>query len=265
MDALDRMRQYEEENFQTSRTALGETYGLLADMLGLYDVLGELIRESKLPSDDEIVAGAMFMLGSRYMLEKSILELMRVHLSDSFSYVRNALEQVGFADLVRRNPKLAMKWLSAGDDPAAYKEYKDAFATGKAFPKNDPLMQELYTRYDFASKRVHASLHSYALRLQTLHNQNTGAVELKYAYFDIKDASDLMQIFLWIIDTHFKILQAFARVFAEAIRYDQRRWDLRYNAVEASLAVHKERWKPLIAPQVAGRSIRGQGGQRAKG
>ncbi len=253
MDALDRMREYEEENFRTSHAALGETYGLLADTLGLYDLLGELVHASKVPPRDEIVAGVMFLLGSHYMLEKGVLELMRAHLSDSFSYARTAIEQAGFADLVRRDPKLAMKWISAANDPTAYKEYRDAFATGKAFPKDDPLMQELYARYDFASKQMHASLHSYALRLRTIRDHSTGTVELKYAYFDIREVSDLTRMFLWTIDTHFKIIQVFAIVFGEAVRHDKQRWDLRYNAFEATLAVHRERWKPLIFPQAPGR------------
>lgn len=249
MEEIDRIRSYDEENFETSRKALGDTYEVFAAMVSLYDLLRQLVRDSKVPQRDDIVAGVMFLLGCRYALVRGVLEVMRGHLMDSLWYARSAIEQTGFADLVRRNPALAMIWLKAGDNPAAYEKYKKSFKTAKAFPKGDALLQRLYGRYDFASQRVHNSLHSFATRLKTERDPESKSTEIQYSYFDVKNPTDLVRIFLWTLDTHFGIVQVFTRVLEEAVRFDQTGWDLRYNALDATLGLHKERWRPVIAPE----------------
>ena len=87
---------------------------------------------------------------------------------------------------------------------------------------------------------------TYATRLKVVRDASSGTIELKYAYFESGNKADLARMFLWVLDTHFGIIQVFARVLEGAIKHDKKKWELRYNAFEARLIVQKKRWQPLI-------------------
>ncbi len=249
-EQLNRIREIEEVNFQASRRALGLTYGLFARMLALYDLLGDLVRTSRVPQRDDIVAGVVFLHAARYSLMKGTLELMRAHMMDTFGWIRNATEQAGFADHVRRDPSAAMRWLEAVSSDAAYKRYRKDFKTDHLFSKSDTLMQRLRRVYDFSSQRLHASAHSFATRLKTSSDPESGSTEIRYDYFDIREATDAVRTFLLLMHVHLEIVRVFARLLDDAVQHDRAFWDHQFSALTGELTFQQRRWGPLIDPRL---------------
>ena len=237
------LQEAEATNFRIGLAALGETYGLVDEALGLYDRLGRSVGESGIRLSAATVATVAFLHGCRYALVKGVLELLRGHQNDSLMYLRNATEFAGFADVVRRYPERAVTWMNGPRSPETYKEYRDQFRSRDLFPRDDRLMSTLYSRYDDSSRQIHASLHSFAARLQL-----TPGV-LAYAYFDVRDETVLVPMFVYTIQTHFGIIQVFARALSEALAHDRAAWELHYNAFDAALQTHVARWSHLLTPR----------------
>lgn len=246
MEELDKIRESEEANYQTSRRVLGESVTLVEDLLDLYRVLGEMIRGSRLGPRDEIVCAGQFLLGCRYQLTLGALAALRGHLHDSFMLSRKAIELCAFAARVKRHSHLAMIWLCAGDSDAAYDAYREKFAPGKLFPEDHEILGKLGERYDHCSKLTHPSVYSLAGHIETERRANE--VAFRFHYFQLKgsDPSEPAWTFFWIVDTHFGILRLFEEVFADAIAHDRPAWEIQRNGVDAKIGVHKERWKKVI-------------------
>jgi hypothetical protein len=73
------LQETEAENFRIGLAALGETYGLVENALGLYDRLGHSVGESGIRLSAATVATLAFLHGCRYALVKGVLELLRGH------------------------------------------------------------------------------------------------------------------------------------------------------------------------------------------
>lgn len=123
-------------------------------------------------------------------------------------------------------------------DNESQRKYRKRFHTPDMFPKTDGTLKELYSRYDEASKRIHASLRSFAGRVGFQGNKVT------FNPFDVKDSQVLVLSFLYHIQTHMAIVLVFATVLHES--FDAKAWQLRFNAVDAARMVHQERWKKLL-------------------
>ncbi len=242
MDDLEIVREGEEGNYQETRRGLGDAVSLVQDVVDLYGVLGELLKGSPTEVPDEIVVASQFVLAARYQLTIGALTLLRGHLTDSFSYARQAIELCAFAARVKRNADLAMVWLNAGDSDAAYKEYRKKFSPGELFPEDDAILRELRERYDFCSKQFHPSLYSLARRIET--EQIDEGFKINFGYFEL-DREEPICTLLWTLDTHFRILGVFEDVYSEIIAYDRARWDVRRNAVEGKLLGQKAKWKAV--------------------
>src|SRR5262249_55152091 len=149
---LDQIHACEEENYRQATALLGNSLSLVHDLLDLYALLAEMIPGSGIAHRDEIVSAAHFLLGCRYQLTLGTLATLRGHLTDAFSYARKAIELCAFAARVKKHPHLAMIWLCAADDDAAYARYREKFSPGKLFPQDHALLGKLSDRYDECSK-----------------------------------------------------------------------------------------------------------------
>ena len=152
MEEIDQVREAEEANYRNARGVLGESVSLVQELVDLYKLFGEMIKQSGVGSDDEIVAASTFLLACQYQLAVGALALVRGHLTDSFSYARKAIELCAFAARVKRHPHLAMVWLSAGRDDASYEKYREKFSGDKLFPKDHTILEKLRKAYDHCSK-----------------------------------------------------------------------------------------------------------------
>ncbi len=224
-------------NFRTARKLL-QHYGLYElpeRITAVYTALRDSPQAGPVSrrGDDDIVFAAIFVMRSGYSFEKGLVEVMRVHLSDSWGYMRSAIEAAGFVDLVRRDHALARTWLGAGTDEAQYELYRKRFRMARLFPEADPLMRKLRAMYDWASRMAsHGSPYSFSMRL--LVAQQGTAQQIRFGYQDVKRPGDIpgdvLTMFMVHINTHLTILQVFARALKDVI--EKATWDLYFNTAE---------------------------------
>jgi hypothetical protein len=246
LNDIDKVHEFEEDNYQTARQALGDTMSLIEDLVTLYNLLSQMVKDSGVGPRDEIVTSCQFLLACRYQLVIGALTLLRGHLSDSQYYTRKAIEFCAFAARVKKHPHLAIVWLEAAKDDASYEEYRKKFGPSKLFPEDHAVLGKLWKRYDVCSKHCHPSLYSIAKHIET---EKTGTdFQIRFNYFELKsdDPSEPARTFLWTVDTHFGILRIFEEVLADAITHDRTKWEIQKNAVDGKLAVHKAKWKSVV-------------------
>jgi len=245
-DSLENLRQGEEHNFAVTRDRLGETFSLVQDLNDLYDWFAGRIAERGPSVTTATVPGIYLFRGSQNMLNAGVLDCLRCHLTESAANTRVAIECVAFTSRISRHPHLGREWIEAGASDEAYDKYRRKFSGSSIFPKDEPDLEELSKRYDLCAKQGHPSFISFARRLE-FDPQTPGAS--KFHVFDIKEdnGAEPHRTFLWIVDTHARILDVYHRVFADVLKNDAIGWDLRRNALEAKLAVHAMKWLPVIS------------------
>lgn len=246
VDEIDEIREAEEMNYQTAKKAVGESFSLVQDVLDLYGLLGDIVKNLGSPPPEEMVASAHFLLASRYQLTLGSLSLLRCHLSDSFLFTRKAIEYSAFAARVKKCPHLARVWLEAGSTAKSYEKYRNKFGQKELFPKDDALLSILYARYDICSKLSHPSIYSLTRHAEIAKTHE--AITLLYQYFQVRDSdpTEPIRTLLWVIDTHFGVIRIFERVFSSYIERDPKRWEIKRNAVDAKVDVHKEKYKNIL-------------------
>lgn len=251
MEEIDKLREGEQQNYEAARRAIQDSASLVEDLLALYKLLADLVRESGVAPRDEVVAGSQFLLACRYQLTTGALTALRGHLNDSFCFSRKAIEFCAFAARVKKHPHLAMVWLVAWRDQPAYERFREKFAPGKLFPEDHILLGKLYDRYDHCSKMIHPSVYSLGGHIEVV--SEAPVFELKFDYFQLKDAdpSEPIRTLLWIVDTHFGILRVFEEIFDSVIAHDPARWRIERDAVNAKIVMHKVKWRPVLIQAVS--------------
>ncbi len=156
-----------------------------------------------------------------------------------------AIELAAFAARVKTYPDLAMAWIEAGDSDEAYDRYTRIFSSGKIFPEEHAVLRELGRRFDTTSKLSHPSIYALAERVRIV--KTDSGVEVKFQYFPVdKDRGEPARTFFWTIDTHVGVLRVFVEVLAKAVESERAAIDVRMNAIDAKLALHKNRWREAI-------------------
>lgn len=239
---IEQIRKHDEENLEISIKYLGDAYTLVHDITELYTLLGNLLSTSQSPVDLKFYINCTLLLSCQYQFTASCLAVLRTHLTDSFQSTRRAIESCAFAYRIFKQPNLAEKWLNAGDSKKKYGKYRKSFS-GNLFPDNHEAMRFLGGQYDFCSKQMHSTLHSFATRMIT--EEKEKALSFKFPYCDIPkdDPVHFFRAFFATINIHRYILKVFAEVFQEDIKKDMIAWELRYNAVEAKYGVQLAPWR----------------------
>jgi hypothetical protein len=246
MDEIAKLVQMETQNYEVSRERLGDAAELVQDLVELYQTIGDFVTSSAVKPRDEIVAGGMFLYSCRYQLVLAALNIMRGHLNDSYFFTRKAIELCAFANRVKGDPPLAMKWLQAWRTQASYKEFRKGFATRDLFPSDHPLLAKLFVRYDLCSKLIHSSVYSLSGQMQTEHKEDLFEMTFSYSQLDDSHTSEPIGSWLSMADAHFGILQVFEQVLEEVVAHDKTKWDIRRNAFDGKLTFQKAKWHDLL-------------------
>jgi hypothetical protein len=237
----------EARNFEFTTKILGGTVELVQDFQDLYKSLAGfvLIPDGGAATEAAKVAmvGLHLLMKSRSNLLVGTITLLRAYRGNSLLFLRGAVEACAFAAHIRRRPELADVWLNAGDGEDDYKTYKKHFKA--PFPKDDPLLQELYERYDRCSQVIHSSLYSMAGHF-TYPDDDGQEMSLRFNLFDLPGDHSIVSSLYFALDTHKRILKKFAEVLAGEISANATVWELRFNSVEAKLDVHREKWKSVV-------------------
>lgn len=226
-------------NYRESLRFLGDSLRLVQDILDVYQRTADVVASSPRAHEDEHVMGMNFMMAARYYGVMALLACLRGHITDSFASTRMAIEAAAFAFRVKRHPNLARVWLDAGEDDAAYDEYRKRFR--RLFPEDHARLRELGARYDLCAKQTHPSVYAFAGRSKV--DAAEPHYTLKFEYFQMaSDGSEPARTFLFTLNTHILILGVFGEALGRALSHDPTTFDLRFNAVEAALAQHTARW-----------------------
>jgi hypothetical protein len=244
-DELDEIREKEEQNYQTSLRMLGDSVSLVQDLLDLHKAIAAAAPKTKLILKAEYYVALHFTLAARYHLTIGSLGALRGHITDALRSGRMAIELAGFAARVTTYPDLAPVWIDAGQSDDAYERYSRIFASGKIFPDDDPVLRELGSRFDTTSKLSHPSIYALAEHVRIVRTDS--AVEVEFHYFPVaKDGSEPARTFFWTIDTHFGVLRVIVGMLAKPLEGERAAINVRMNAIDAKLGLHKNRWREML-------------------
>ncbi|HTC23209.1 MAG TPA: hypothetical protein VK688_02540 [Gemmatimonadales bacterium] len=157
-----------------------------------------------------------------------------------------AIECAAFAARVKTNPDMAPVWIDAGLSDEAYERYLKVFSSGKIFPDEHPVLRELGSRFDTTSKVSHPSL--YALAQHVRIAKTDAGAEVMFHCFPVDKPSwaEPARTFFWTVDTHFGAVRVFVDALAKPLESERAVIDVRVNAIDAKLALHKNRWRDAI-------------------
>lgn len=240
---LEQIYRNADGNYQKSVQFLGHSVSLIQDLVDLSQRIADVAAGSPLALKNEHIMGATFLLAARYYLVTGVADCLRLHLTDTYAKTRMAIEQVAFAARVKRHPHFARIWMNAGEDDAAYDEYREKFK--KLFPADVPLLKELGERYDICAKRTHPSVHSFASRARVIESKRF--YDFKFDYFEAaSDGSEPVRTFFFILNTHLLISRMFFDVLTDAVAADALALGLRLHSVEAKMNTHSAAWLAKI-------------------
>jgi len=191
----------------------------------------------------EAVPGLSFLRASQYYLHSGALTCLRCHLTESFADTRMAIETVAVLALMKRKPEVAYLWMEAGTKDDAAKKYRRETKGPAIFPAEDSSLTELKSHYDLCARQTHPGFVSMVRRLRLPRGQG---LSFEFHWFEALPGSEAepARTFLWIAETHLKILDTYARIFKAAL--EETSWMLRRNAVEAGISVNVEKWMPKM-------------------
>ena len=255
MEELDRVHEAEAKNFQFAKVEVGDSASLIEDLIGLYGLLADFVKKSGVAPSDETVVASLFLIACRYQLTMSALTAMRGHLNDSFYFTRKAIELCALARYIMKHPHLAMEWLQAWHGKSFYEKFRKKFSASKLFPKDDALLELLYGRYDHCSKMVHSSIFSLGGHFEVYETGSNFGFNFEYSQLKQDDPSEPIRTLLWVVDTHFGIIRVFEGVMDTVVAHDRATWEVRKNAVDAKIGVHKKKWESTL--QIPGTNRQG--------
>lgn len=242
--SLEGLRLAEDENYSIIVRSLGDTLQLVPDLAALYDwMAAELCKPGGAERCPEAVPGLSFLRASQYYLHSGALTCLRCHLTESFADTRMAIESVAVLALMKRKPEVAYLWMEAGINDDAGKKYRRETKGPAIFPAEDTNLTELKGHYDLCARQTHPGLVSMVRRLRL----PAGKVPIfEFHWFDVRPESEAepARTFLWIAETHLKVLEIYASIFMAAV--EEKSWMLRRNALEASIILNVKKWMPKI-------------------
>lgn len=245
---LLRVIEAEANNFASTTAYLGQTLELIQDFTELYQRLVDtfvLQGTGKITKNEEqqfaAAACLHLVMKSRKDFTLGVLQLLRAYRGMALVLLRGATEACAFAARIIKHPHLGNVWLNAALNGDAYEKYKDKFTN--LFPKDDELLTRLFEFYDRSSKTIHNSIYSLAAHLS--YGTEEGKSVIKMNAFDLPEGYHVVTALYYTLDAHKLILKIFARSLKEHIK-ELNVWETRYNAVEAKLDFHREKWKTVV-------------------
>jgi hypothetical protein len=174
---------------------------------------------------------------------------MRAQEGDSLVHLRRAIECCAFAVRISKHPELGNVWLDAVNGDQKYKVFRKAFAMSEMFPKSphadhDPVVSELYQRYDHCSKKAHPNVYGMAGHFE--YEDSSEKLTFTFNVFDLASDHSLISSIYLIFDAHKRMLRLFGRVLERYAGDGMKGWKVRLNSVEAKLDVHRENWKAIV-------------------
>lgn len=236
----------ETQNYDANVMALGDGAELVHDFEKVYEALTPCLKSP--PSEPEKSAGAVavYLLAfCRRQLTMSALTLLRSYRGDSLLHLRRAIESCAFAVRICKHPELAVVWGKAGSDENAYPAYRKAFRTSDVFPgskhpDHELALSTLKDEYDLCSRLMHGGVSGLSGHFKTTPSS------FRMIFFDLAPDHSLFSTLLMVLGSHLVMFRLFGRILEPHTNDRMAAWKVRVNSVEAKLAVHGQRWMPII-------------------
>lgn len=245
---IDELLEGEAQNISESRRVLGDAVSLIQYVVAPYDLLSDGLHASM---EDKNVDRALqahvclthTILCSQQFVHGAML-LLRTYLSLAVYTTRSAIESCAFACRIASHEHLAHVWIDAGDSGEAYERYRNKFGVSKLFPKGDEMLRELYSRYDHASSMCHPSLYAAVGRYRWDKEKEV----INYGLCEVSpdDPGEPARTFIWIIDTHVKILSLLRERLEDLLVIDETQWKSLLGALTVEFRRIKAAWKVVF-------------------
>jgi hypothetical protein len=252
-DHFPRIVETESHNLGVSLAVLGDTAKLVSDFDELYAQLSKAVRYPNTSPEDAqfaFLAIIQFVAICQRQLAIGSLTLMRGYQGDSMLHLRRAIDSCASACRIGNHFELAKVWLSASDSSEAYRKYKKAFTNTLLFPAqnerdHNPLLREIYDRYDQFSKIMHVSLYGVGGHIHFREGSDDFGFDL--SIFDLKPDHSIVSALYMILDTHKRILLLVRAALAPFLHAESiAQWQKEYQVVLGRLDRHREKWKAVI-------------------
>ncbi len=176
----------------------------------------------------------------------SFVAILRGYRGDALVQNRRAIETAAIAFRISRHNDLAAVWLRAATSDDSHRQYREAFEQKKLFPKKGnpdyhPLLSELYSRFDLASKLVHSGVLSNAGHISDDMQGRT----LKMLFMDLGTWRDVVAVLFASFNTHLFILRILALALEPTSGKNQE-WLVDFKALENRIIAERDRWIPNL-------------------
>jgi hypothetical protein len=246
VDELTDVSEAEERNRLVSVQRLGDTLTLAQDLFDAHAKLGELLGSTVIEDGEWMEVVSALVLGVRYQLVIGALAVLRAHPTEASQSIRRAAEMAAVAHRISLSPELRDLWVRYDRDDATFKRYRREFRAELLFPETDPLLRKLYDRYDRGSKVLHSSITSLARRVAVETTDDWRSVRVNYFEFAQDDKGEPQRSFLYLVDSHYGILQVFTRIFEAQLGDLKGQWELQMNSIADKYRVHLHHWAPTF-------------------
>ncbi|MBL8238358.1 MAG: hypothetical protein JNM66_13115 [Bryobacterales bacterium] len=250
--SLEELSRAEALNFAESSRLLRESTGLVSEIETLYELLPPQLRwpPSGVNSDESIsmIAAAHELGFCRRQLSLGVLTLFRAYRGDSLTHLRRAIESCAFAVRMMKHHNLIQDWQNAAMGDSAYARYRRSFKAKDLFPDSahadhDPILSELKDTYDLCSRLIHGSIFGLAGHFKHPQPENAS---FEVNFFDLPENGELINTYFLHLNAHKRMARLFEKSLKGYATGDFVAWEVRMNAVEASLAVHSNTWSKRL-------------------
>lgn len=251
--SLEELSKTEALNFAESSRVLQESLGLVGELETLYELLPPLLRwpPSGANSDESIsmLAAVHELAFCRRQLSMGVLTLFRAYWGDSLTHLRRAIESCAFAVRMMKHHNLIQDWQNAATGDSAYADYRRSFKPKDLFPDSahadyDPILSELKDTYDLCSKMIHGSIFGLAGHFRYPNPENAS---FEINFFDLPENGELISTYFLHLNAHKRMARLFEKALKGYAAGDFVAWEVRMNAVEATLGVHSNTWSKRLS------------------
>lgn len=260
LNSLAKLEETENLFLQDSKKGLADVLEFVERLDLLYSISNKYISEkisAEIPTSQQMLFLQTSISSKRQFLQ-GILTLMRGQVSDSFGYLRKAIEFTLFAAQSVQDEESALAWLSAPLSEENWKEYRKKF---KIYQMTDvakshiywsklidelQVIQPLLIAYDITSRRVHATIHTAGPYFVDGGEKDWAFSQAPIDFYAFQNPETIVEPFLFTIGVHLQILLLHKRIIvqkADLGSFPHENWNHVYTLVLGDFEATKILWE----------------------
>jgi hypothetical protein len=246
--SFDSLNQIDEWNFQQVKNLLGPATALPEDVLRLYDLHGDAIKDHVTTAASRL-SGALIGGLCRKHLLLGTTAVFRMYSSQMFREVRGAAEAAGIAYAIQHDQEKLRIFREDDGTSEKRRAARNAFRPKDIFPDKEPIMKTLHDHYDISSERAHTNLISF---IRHLAGNPSEKVSFNMQDFKRENVeAELPLTLFWMCQVHITILCAVDIIFpgldADFTKFQQERKYV-FDKVHRFNEAHKDKLPSIEMP-----------------